>query len=212
MTQHPNRTLETAHTDLTELNPLATPFESPTTCTHTTLCSDQVPAVLLQTARAVIHYPNDPHISLEVRLIFDSGSQKSYISERAQDLLKLEMAGQQSLAIATFGSSKGSEKVCPIVSASVCLRGYPSMPLTLYVMPTICEPLVGQPILVCVKQYPHLRGLELADSVESGSSMPVDVLIGSDYYWQYLSGSRRPYCCAYKAGLGVVWAIVSCYL
>ena len=63
------------------------------------------------------------------------------------------------------------------------------MPLTLYVMPTICEPLVGQPISVCVKQYPHLMGLELADSVESGSSMPVDILIGSDYYWQLVTGS-----------------------
>ena len=63
------------------------------------------------------------------------------------------------------------------------------MPLTLYVMPTICEPLVGQPISVCVKEYPHLMGLELADSVEPGSSMPIDVLIGSDYYWQLVTGS-----------------------
>ena len=99
-----------------------------------------------------------------MRLILDSGSQKPYISERARDLLKLEVTGQQSLAIATFGSNKGSEKVCPIVSASACLRDYPSM---LYVMPTICEPLVGQPTSVCVKQYPHLMGLELADSVAS---------------------------------------------
>ena len=82
VTQHP--TSEPVHTDLAELNPLAPPFESPaTTRTHTTLCSDQVPAVLLQTARAVIHHPGNPHLSLEVHLILDSGSQKSYISERA---------------------------------------------------------------------------------------------------------------------------------
>ena len=177
-----------------------------------TLCSDRVPAVFLQTARALLHHPSDPHISLKVRLILDSGSQKSYISERARELLQLETTGRQSLAIATFGSSKGSEKVCPIVSVSVCLRGYPSMPLTLYVMPTICEPLVGQPISVCVKQYPHLMGLELADSVESGSSMPVDVLIGSDYYWQLVTGSI---CQGFEGPIavhrvGVVWAVRSC--
>ena len=57
------------------------------------------------------------------------------------------------------------------------------MPLTLYVMPTICEPFVGQPISVW---YLHLMGLELA---ESGLSMPVDILIGSDYYWQVVTGS-----------------------
>ena len=113
MDQHPNRTSETAHTNLTELNLSATPFESTAiTHTHTTLCFDRVPAVFLQTARAVIHHPSNPHISLEV---LDSGSQKSYISERARDLLKLEVTGQQSLAIVTFGSNKASEKVCPIV-------------------------------------------------------------------------------------------------
>lgn len=63
------------------------------------------------------------------------------------------------------------------------------MPITLYVMPTICEPLVGQLISVCAKQYPHLIGLELADSVGSGLSMPVDVLIRSDRYWQLVTGS-----------------------
>ena len=114
----------------------------------------------------MIHHPNDPHVSLDVRLILDGGSQKSYISERAQHLLKLEPTGEQSLSIATFGSNKGDAQVCPIVDVGMYLRGYPSMSLSLYVMPTICEPLVGQPTSTCVKQYPHLLGLELADFSE----------------------------------------------
>ena len=145
--------------------------------------------MFLQTACAVIHHPCDPNISLAIRLILDGGSQKSYISERARGLLNLEATEEKSLSIATFGSAKGSTKVCPIVSVGMCLRGYPSMSLTLYVMPTICEPLVGQPVSACVKQYPHLLGLELADSSNSGSRMPIDMLIGSDYYWQLVTGS-----------------------
>ena len=62
------------------------------------------------------------------------------------------------------------------------------MPLMLYVM-SICELLDGQPTSVCVKQYPHLMELELADSLESGSKIPVDVLIGANYYWQLVTGS-----------------------
>ena len=73
-------------------------------------------------------------------------------------------------------------KVCPIVGVGMCLNGYPPMVLKLYVMPTICEPLVEQPIAACVKQYPHLAGLNLADSAHVGSDMPVDMLIGADYY------------------------------
>ena len=166
------------------LNPDAPPFQ-----TTSALCSDNLQTVFLQTACAVIHHPCDPNISLAIRLILDGGSQKSYISERARGLLNLEATEEKSLSIATFGSAKGSTKVCPIVSVGMCLRGYPSMSLTLYVMPTICEPLVGQPVSACAKQYPHLLGLELADSSNSGSRMPIDVLIGSDYYWQLVTGS-----------------------
>ena len=65
---------------------------------------------------------------------------------------KLEPTGEQSLFIATFGSNKGNFKVCPIMSI---VRGYPSMMLSVYEVRTICEPLVGQPTLTCVRQYPH---------------------------------------------------------
>ncbi len=36
------------------------------------------------------------------------------------------------------------------------LKGYSPMLLSLYVMPTICEPLMIQPIATCTEQYPHL--------------------------------------------------------
>ena len=96
------------------LNPEAEPFT--TVPTTTTFCSDNVRTVFLQTARAIIHHPSKPHNSLGVRIILDGGSQKSYLSEHAQDLLKLEPTGEQALSIATFGSSKGTTKVCPIVN------------------------------------------------------------------------------------------------
>ena len=107
------------------------------THTHTTLLG-RVPAVFLQTACAVIHHPSSPHISLEVRLIINSGSQKSYVFTRST-----QVTGQQSRPLDVT-------KVCPHC-VSKCVS-QTSMPLTLYVMPTICEPLVGQSIS---EQYPH---------------------------------------------------------
>ena len=168
------------------LDPGAVPYQLSTTSSN--LCSDNLRAVFLQTARAVIHNPSNSHVSLEVRLLLDSGSQKSYISERARELLRLDAIGEQPLSIATFGSYRGSMKVCPIVNVGICLRGYPSMSLSLYVIPNICEPLVGQPIAACIEQHPHLLGLGLADFSNSESSLPVDVLIGSDYYWELVTG------------------------
>lgn len=100
-----------------------------------------------------MHNPSTPSVSSEVRLLLDGGSQKSYISERARDLLNLEATGEQSLSIATFGSYKASTKVCPIVNVGMNLRGYPPTTLSMFVVPIICEPLVGQPVAACIQQH-----------------------------------------------------------
>ena len=54
-------------------------------------------------------------------------------------------------------------KVCPIVNVGMCLKGCLSMSLSLYVVPTISEPLVSQPITVCIEQNQQFIGLDLAD-------------------------------------------------
>lgn len=159
-----------ATTSTTRLDPAA-PTYTPT-LTMNALYPDNQKTVLLQTARSILHNPSNPAASLEVRLLLDTGSQKSYITERARSLLSLESKGEQHLSIATFGSDREQTKVCPIVHVGMQLRDYPSMALSLYVVPTICEPLISQPINVCMVQNPGLMG-----------RLQVDVLIGSDYYW-----------------------------
>lgn len=56
------------------------------------------------------------------------------------------------------------------------------MSLSINVMPTICEPLIEQPIATCIEQYPHLLELELADLSNSASRhfcQVWDLVIGS---------------------------------
>jgi hypothetical protein len=57
----------------TNLNPGATVFTPPTETTSA-LCSTPGTAILLQTARTVIHNPSKPKLAVEVRLLLDSGS------------------------------------------------------------------------------------------------------------------------------------------
>ena len=104
-------------------------------------------------------------------------------------LLQLQPAGEQTLSIATFGAVRNQTTVCPIVSVCICLKGYPSVSLSLHVVPTICEPLSCQPITASVETSNHLKGLDLADSADGNSCLPVDILIGSDYHWDLVTGS-----------------------
>ena len=174
------------------LDPGATAFEPGTKIdsrTPSLVCSIHGKAILLQTARAVIFNPMKPKQTLKVRFLFDSGSQRSYMTDRVMKLLQLKSSGEQTLAIAAFGATQGQAKVCPIVSIGVCLRGYPNMALSLHVVPTICEPLLYQPVTPSIGSHDQLMSLELADSADVNSRLPVDVLIGCDHYWELVTGS-----------------------
>ena len=70
-----------------QLNRDAPPYVG--TPTTSTLCSDDRKMILLRTARAHIHNPSDPHRTLEVRLLLDGGSQRSYITDRVRKFLAL---------------------------------------------------------------------------------------------------------------------------
>lgn len=179
-----NQTPSLTSTPKTDLNPGATSYVPKTTTS--TLCSTEKKAVLLQTACAVVHNPMKPEVVLEIRILLDSGSQRSFITDRAMKLLQLVPRGEQTLSIATFVALKEQTRVCPIVEVGVLLKGYP---LSLYTVPSICEPLSCQPITACVEANHHLLSLDLADTSNGNTQLPVDMLIGCDHYWDLVTGS-----------------------
>lgn len=58
-------------------------------------------------------------------------------------------------------------------------------------VPFICHPLTSQLVDLCVSKYQHLSGLDLADPPSTEAVMEVDILIGSDYYWNFTTGAIR---------------------
>ena len=57
----------------------------------------------------------------------------------------------------------------------------------LFVVPHICNLLTTQSIATSSKTYVHLAHLKLADESQDGR-LQVDMLIGSDLYWQFVTG------------------------
>ena len=58
----------------------------------------------------------------------------------------------------------------------------------LLVVPCICNALSAQPVQLCSKTFPHLTPLTLADTHPADVPLNVDMLIGSDFYWQLTTG------------------------
>ena len=167
-----------------ELNPQARAYR-PKTSNMWTYTGRQV---LLQTAQTTAFNPDCPSISTRVRVVMDTGSQMSYIADAARQQLALTAAGERSLSLMTFGATQGSDRSCEYVSVGLRLRNGKDVIVTLFSVPTICEPLTSHPLVDCRETYPHLTGLELADDPGDDQSLRVDILIGSDHYWDLITG------------------------
>ena len=155
----------------------------------TSLYLDAKSEILLQTACAEVSGPHTDGTPVTTRIILDLGSQKSYITNKLRDKLNLQKIGSENLLVKTFGSASEQFKVCGVVQ--VCVKGLDdlSMYITCYTVPTICAPLLHQPVEFAAQNYAHLHGLPLADnSVSSGNVSDIDILIGADSYWQIVTG------------------------
>ena len=86
------------------------------------------------------------------RLLFDGGSECSFISTQLKDTLALPVIGQETLVIKTFGSDQGTLQICDIVE--FCVRSpYTDLNICVnaYVTPVVCAALRNQAIEFAAK-------------------------------------------------------------
>ena len=154
------------------------------------MCVDAQTPVLLQTAKLHLYNLNDaaPPTCVEVRAIMDSGSQRTYVTSRVRETLRLPTKRTESLRIKTFGAAEGRDTNCDAVELGLVAKDGEELTLNALVVPFICNPLCSQPISHSRECYDHLLGLELADSAGVDDVLEVDVLIGSDLYWTLATG------------------------
>ena len=171
-----NKTPENSETITTENDP---PKETKTTTTAARLCKE---TVLLQTARA---FAKNGARSIPVRVLFDTGSQRSYITNSVQAKLKLEPIKKETLHLNTFGDNKFTRQSCEVYKLVIENKnGGKGVELTTVNFPIICSPLRSRVNI----DYTHLDGLELADYSNDNNSDSIDILIGADHYWDVVTG------------------------
>ena len=120
--------------------------------------------------------------------MIDTGSQRSYITEKVRNRLALMAAGERCMTTVIFGGTSHDECVCDYVRVSLKVKYGQVQVLTLFLVPRICEPLTSHPLANSREMYPHLSGLELADDPGDTQELQVDILIESDYYCQLITG------------------------
>ena len=190
--QEPNNTLPKTDSTSTPQPTSQVLVNSPSnhvpTTTASLYCIDARTPVLLQTARASVCKVNNPNVSREVRIIFDCGSQRSYITDELENYLTLDPICTETMLIKTFGSENCSTQLCEVVELEVSPQIGGSLKMSFLSVPLICEPISGQSIPYAVSTYKELASLEFSDYSQGDSSLKVDILIGLYQYWKLVTG------------------------
>ena len=117
---------------------------------------------MLQTAVALVSGTNCD-TEVPVRILFDSGSQRSSITEHAREKLGVPAVKSEKLLIRTFGQENEQLRTSEVIGLSV--RGLDkneSIPVTAYTILLVCTPLQDQSIEVAQQMYEHLVDLDFA--------------------------------------------------
>ena len=93
---------------------------------------------------AEVANPQDPSRALRLGIVFDGGSQKSYLTQRVKDALDLSVDMKKLLSVAVFGSRRARPRQCEVVRLAVQTKDGDSQLLDKFVVPHICDPVPCQ--------------------------------------------------------------------
>ena len=111
-----------------------------------------------------------------------------YVTDELRHQLKLKPDHHERLQLNTFGDRQHKVTGCDVVQLNICkAASSDTVKLEALCFPTICTNL---PSAVDLKDHSHLVGLELAYNPDKPRDR-IDVLIGSDFYWDLVIGDVK---------------------
>lgn len=139
--------------------------------------------VLLQVARIPVCLPGGRGTTNAV-VLFDTGADRTYVSQAFVEPVKREWVGSQHLSQAVFGSETATGSQVRNLY-KLWLQGQRDRSSIVAVgVPLICTPLVRPSVSSDVLKDLGVQVLE----VFSGEQVHTDLLVGMDFYWSMMSG------------------------
>ena len=163
-------------------NPEAEPALVGSTSSSSASCGEQV---ALQTALARVEGKEKSR----VRVLYDSGSQKTFISAKVVNKLGLKPLREEMLAIKKFGESEPEVKkreVYEMILAPL-KRNVEGVKVEAFVVDEIST-IHNIHVERIKKDYAHLCNVYFSDVCRSEDILEIDVLIGSNYLWNFQLG------------------------
>ena len=125
----------------------------------------------------------------EIRILFDTGSSRSFITTEVKNELGLAVNGAQNLALSVFGDESRKLVGYETVKVHVELPDGSSQALEANVTDNITCPIRRHPLNT--QDFPVLETVKLAEALpQYEESASVHLLVGSDFYHSFVGGNH----------------------
>lgn len=123
------------------------------------------------------------------KIILDSGSHRSYITEKLSNSLGLKTINNETLNVAVFGTSRSLIVSSSQVQIEIGLKNGKTVPIMAHTTPTITNcSLTPENFPASISKLVESIRHAMADDMSLDG--PPDVLLGSDYFWEFVTGTR----------------------
>ena len=145
--------------------------------------------VIMQTALVEVMDPAETK-SQVTRILMDTGSQRTYVTEEVARKLSVQPEGKEKLSIYTFGASKPKDIVTPVVTLVLKAKEGNTVLIKASVVPKISGEIQRKPVQL-TNQFMIQRKYKLADTLpKTMESSTLGLLIGNDYYNDIMSSEK----------------------
>ena len=132
----------------------------------------------MQTALAIVKKED---IKVKARVLFDSGSHKSFVVVKVKDALDMEPCCREAPGSKTFGSTNVDDKVRDVVRMLLeSVEGKKAGVIEAYFVENIYE-INNEYVDIIKKDYMHLKKLWFSDVCKSQDVLEIDILVGINF-------------------------------
>ena len=119
-------------------------------------------------------------IPIKQIIIFDTGSQKTYVTNDVKKYLHLTTFRTERIFVHTFGNYDSEPRTVDVVLLKFIVNGKTIVIEALFA-PCICSDIFGQNVRHASRNYAYLKNIKLADPFDADCKK-IDILIGPDSY------------------------------
>ncbi|XP_006814648.1 uncharacterized protein LOC102810052 [Saccoglossus kowalevskii] len=118
-------------------------------------------------------------------ILFDEGATRSFVTTNFADKLNAQTDKCEVINLATFGDNGSRARSFNVSTLSVHTITGKKKNISALVVPNISTPTKNL-ITSSLLELPYLRNLNLAHPISGSESFEISILIGADYYWDFV--------------------------